>query len=834
MKNRFWVAFVCLVLSMGLLIGTASAEEPDYTFESGALVVNTAAGITAWEGTVAPGDITSVTIKSAVTEVPAETFQGLTNLTSLTFEGPVRVRIGSNVAFKDSANLSQISFGGAVALDTATFANHTALKSLTFPAGSTFGNSVFSGCTGLESITFQGDVELSGSAFFGLTNLTTLTFQGESTLTSGAFAGCANLENLTFGGKTSIGSGAMYPDSSPNTKLKSVTFPAGSTFSSGGFSNFYALESMTFEGDVNLSSGASVTSFPALKNLTFKGSATLGSGNFDNCGALESISFGGVTHIGSGVFSFSQSNPNTALKELTFPAGSTFGPNVFSNCTGLETITFQGDAAVTDYAFSGLSALNSLTFQGESSITGYAFTNCCNLENLTFGAKTNIASGGMFYNSSYNTKLKSVTFPEGSTFGGGGFSGFTALESMTFEGDVVAASGGLNNFPALKTLTFMGTCKLPSASFSNLPSVETITFGDAANIANGVFDYSYRLKNTTLKELTFPAGSVLGSGVFSGFTALESVTFQGDITVSNGAFKGATGLKTLTFQGKSTLNSGVFSDCSGLQTLTFGDATTLNTGALNCTSYTVEAMDPIVLPAGSVVGNSFFSGKPISSVEFLDAIPGIIGTAAFANCPADAVIYVPCGSVAAYTTALNEGTVPANPIPLAIDSKHNFSDWTGGESKHWKTCTNPGCTEIFEEGSHTGGSATCKDQAVCTVCEASYGAKADHDYTNSPWVSQGETGHAKLCIWCEVPGAEATHVFEDQYDPDCADCGYIRQVEERPADPTTAPTTAPTQPPKANTPATGDGSDLPMLLLVFFGSACLLAGILLSKKRDTI
>ena len=123
---------------------------------------------------------------------------------------------------------------------------------------------------------------------------------------------------------------------------------------------------------------------------------------------------------------------------------------------------------------------------------------------------------------------------------------------------------------------------------------------------------------------------------------------------------------------------------------------------------------------------------------------------------------------------------------------------------------------------------------VCLTILKSKRNEKGNSYTGCAWVSQGETGHAKLCIWCETPNTAATHVFEDQYDPDCADCGYTRQVEERPADPTTAPTTAPTQPPKANTPATGDGTDLPMLLLVFLGSACLLAGILLGKKRDTI
>ena len=497
---------------------------------------------------------------------------------------------------------------------------------------------------------------------------------------------------------------------------------------------------------------------------------------------------------------YSTTNPNTTLKELTFPAGSTFGYGIFTNCTALETVTFQGDATVNSGAFNNNPVLKDVTFEGNATVN--------NAFSYGYG--------------------ETVTFKGDAAVSNSAFSNNVGLKTVIFQGSAEVLSSAFYNNIALETVTFGGESNIYNGAFDCNPNLATVTFAEKTSITNGSFSCIETVPNTKLKELTFPAGSVFGPSIFMYYNGLESITFQGDADVSaGGCFGVVPGLKTLTFQGKSTLGNGSFTNCASLQTVTFGDAATLKPSALTSNTFTSEALDPIVLPAGSSLGEGALSKVPISSVEFKDATPGTIGVNAFNDCPADAVIYVPCGSVEAYTAALNEGATPANPDGLAIDSHHNVGNWTGDDTNHWKPCTNAGCTVKLEEGPHTGTTATCKDKAYCSVCETSYGKVADHNYTGSPWVSLGETGHTRTCIWCEVPDAEATHVFEDQYDPDCADCGYTRQVEERPA-------TEQTQPPKANTPETADGTDLSLLMLVFFGSACLLAGILLSKKRNII
>ena len=55
---------------------------------------------------------------------------------------------------------------------------------------------------------------------------------------------------------------------------------------------------------------------------------------------------------------------------------------------------------------------------------------------------------------------------------------------------------------------------------------------------------------------------------------------------------------------------------------------------------------------------------------------------------------------------------------------HSY-EWKFDGENHWKECTVDGCDAIEEgsEGSHTGGTATCKKKAVCEVCDQAYGEK---------------------------------------------------------------------------------------------------------------
>ena len=84
---------------------------------------------------------------------------------------------------------------------------------------------------------------------------------------------------------------------------------------------------------------------------------------------------------------------------------------------------------------------------------------------------------------------------------------------------------------------------------------------------------------------------------------------------------------------------------------------------------------------------------------------------------------------------------------------HTYGDYQHDENGHWKECS---CGDRTAEGAHTGGTATCNEQAECTVCGAKYGTvdKTKH----------GET---------EVRDAKKATCTTDGYTGDtyCKDCG---------------------------------------------------------------
>ena len=60
---------------------------------------------------------------------------------------------------------------------------------------------------------------------------------------------------------------------------------------------------------------------------------------------------------------------------------------------------------------------------------------------------------------------------------------------------------------------------------------------------------------------------------------------------------------------------------------------------------------------------------------------------------------------------------------------HNpAEEWTSDATHHWHECAN-GCNEKVDYTEHTGGTATCTEKAVCTICSKEYGEKLAHRFT---------------------------------------------------------------------------------------------------------
>ena len=90
--------------------------------------------------------------------------------------------------------------------------------------------------------------------------------------------------------------------------------------------------------------------------------------------------------------------------------------------------------------------------------------------------------------------------------------------------------------------------------------------------------------------------------------------------------------------------------------------------------------------------------------------------------------------------------------PLAHDWKTEYkSDGT----QHWHECSRTGCTAISDKENCAGGTATCTEKATCTTCGNEYGTALGHNYATT-WSTDG-TNHWHECSRCHDKKDLAAH-----------------------------------------------------------------------------
>ncbi len=116
---------------------------------------------------------------------------------------------------------------------------------------------------------------------------------------------------------------------------------------------------------------------------------------------------------------------------------------------------------------------------------------------------------------------------------------------------------------------------------------------------------------------------------------------------------------------------------------------------------------------------------------------------------------------------------------------HTYStEWSTDETNHWHECTcgdkkdlaahtdennDHNCDVCGKKTSdHTGGTATCTEQATCTICGQKYGGLAAHNY-KTEW-STDETNHWHECSVCGDKKDVAAHTDANN-DHNCDVCG---------------------------------------------------------------
>lgn len=254
------------------------------------------------------------------------------------------------------------------------------------------------------------------------------------------------------------------------------------------------------------------------------------------------------------------------------------GDNAFESCSSIKSIVCKGNIEKIGIgAFNGCTSLEKLEFDGTVKFGRFTgIVNCENLNTLIF-KKAAVFNDEAIYDKDASKmilpNLKTITFPDGSTFGKKSFCR-CGLVSATFLGNVDLSAGDCFAYcPELKTVAFNGTGstqnKITSNAFYYSNNISSITFKGPADIGSTIF-----VNLPELKTVTFPAGTTFGAGAFGGCNGLNSITFMGSADLSAGyCFSGCMGLKKLSFNGigpeKSIISNNAFSGGVGITSITF-------------------------------------------------------------------------------------------------------------------------------------------------------------------------------------------------------------------------------------------------------------------------
>ena len=112
-------------------------------------------------------------------------------------------------------------------------------------------------------------------------------------------------------------------------------------------------------------------------------------------------------------------------------------------------------------------------------------------------------------------------------------------------------------------------------------------------------------------------------------------------------------------------------------------------------------------------------------------------------------------------------------VITAAKPAHMFNEWTSnGNGTHNRKCTGVGCNGIETENC-SGGKATCTDKAVCTVCHTGYGDALGHNFTIA---QHDETHHWNKCSRCDATDAKAVHTGGTATCREKAVCEVCRSV----------------------------------------------------------
>ncbi len=307
----------------------------------------------------------------------------------------------------------------------------------------------------------------------------------------------------------------------------------------------------------------------------------------DGDGELSEDEAAAVTDLGT---VFKGNTTITSFDELQYFTGLTsIGNEAFKGCTGLTSVTIpEGVTSIGESALRECSGLTSINIpESVTSIGKWAFFQCSKLTSVTIPNSVKSIGLSAFYLCS---KLTSVTIPNSVTsIGNAVFSHCLSLTSITVENGnsyYVSEDGVLFNKNKTTIL-----CYPAGKTQSTYAIPESVT-----DIRPYAFD-SCR----SLTSITIPSSvTSIGNNAFDNCSGLTSLIIpEGLTSIGNGAFRGCSGLTSVTIPSSVTsIGDYAFEECSGMTSIKVGIESPLTINSATFT-FNNRANATLYVPKGS-------------------------------------------------------------------------------------------------------------------------------------------------------------------------------------------------------------------------------------------
>ena len=194
-------------------------------------------------------------------------------------------------------------------------------------------------------------------------------------------------------------------------------------------------------------------------------------------------------------------------------------------------------------------------------------------------------------------------------------------------------------------------CDIMTFTFNGCVDIETITIPNGVSFTGNAWASGCY----SLKSITIPKGVTnLRQSAFKECYDLKRVSLGTGLTqLYQYAFNDCRVLRKITLPtGMTQIGSEVFKRCDACKVLTFPNSMT---GIADSACYYMVSLPKLTIPASvtSISSSAFYYNAGLEEIHFKPTTPPTVGSNAFQGLPTDCKIYVPTGSLSAYTGAGN-------------------------------------------------------------------------------------------------------------------------------------------------------------------------------------